>query len=82
MTGPSLSIEDIGVGAFLRRERQERGISLEEVANSTRIRISYLEKIEDEEFAQLPSIPILRGFIRSYANFIDVDEDVVVRNFN
>ncbi len=75
-------MEDLGVGAFLQRERQERGISLEEVANSTRIRTLYLEKIEDEEFTQLPSIPILRGFIRSYSNYINVDEDVVVRHFN
>lgn len=82
MTGPSLSIEDLGVGAFLRRERQERGISLEEVASSTRIRTLYLEKIEEEDFNHLPSTPILRGFIRSYANCISVDEDVVVRQFN
>jgi cytoskeleton protein RodZ len=82
MTGPSLSIEEMGVGAFLRRERQERGISLEEVANSTRIRSFYLEKIEDEEFGDLPSTPILRGFLRSYSNFISVDEEVVLRNFN
>lgn len=82
MTGPSLSIEDLGVGAFLRRERQERGISLEEVAAKTRIRTPYLEKIEEEEFSHLPSTPILRGFIRSYANCISVDEDVVVRQFN
>ena len=82
MTRPSLPVEDMGVGAFLRRERQERGISLEEVANSTCIRSLYLKKIEDEEFSDLPSTPILRGFLRSYSNCISVDEEVVLRNFN
>ncbi|MEE9241352.1 MAG: RodZ domain-containing protein [bacterium] len=79
---PNLPIEDLGVGAYLAREREERGISLTEVSEKTRIRIYYLEHIEAEDFDQLPSIPVGRGFVRAYAEYIGVDSDEVARFYN
>ncbi|MFP6890840.1 MAG: helix-turn-helix transcriptional regulator, partial [Nitrospinota bacterium] len=55
-----MSIEDAGLGAYLRREREERGISIADVASSTRVRTFYIEKIEAEEFGDLPGVPICR----------------------
>ena len=78
----NLPIEDIGIGAYLAQERQERGISLAEVSEKTCIRIFYLEKIEADAFNQLPSIPVGRGFVRSYAKYIGVDADEVARFYN
>jgi cytoskeletal protein RodZ len=78
----NLSTEEVGVGTFLRRNREERGISIEEVASSTRVRTFYLEKIENEEFNRLPAVPIGRGFIRAYARYIGVDDDEVVHRYN
>lgn len=77
-----LPIEDIGVGAFLAQERHARGISLAEVSEKTCIRIFYLEKIEADAFGELPSIPVGRGFVKSYAGYIGVDADNVVRVYN
>ncbi len=78
----NLSIEEVGVGTFLRRNREERGISLMEVASSTRVRTFYLEKIENEEFDCLPAVPICRGFVRAYARHIGVDDEEVVLRYN
>ncbi len=78
----NLSTQEVGVGTFLRRNREERGISIEEVASSTRVRTFYLEKIENEEFNRLPAVPIGRGFIRAYARYIGVDDDEVVHRYN
>ncbi len=78
----NLPIEDLGVGGYLAQERQERGISLAEVSEKTCIRINFLEKIEVEDFGQLPSVPVARGFVRSYAKYIGVDADEVVRFYN
>ena len=78
----NLSIEDAGLGAYLRREREERGTSIADVASSTRVRTFYIEKIEAEEFGDLPGVPICRGFIRAYATHIGVDADHVVQYYN
>jgi cytoskeletal protein RodZ len=76
------SIGELGVGALLKRAREEKGIPLSEVANATRVRSFFLEKIESEEFERLPGVPYERGFIRAYAAYIGVDDEEVVRHYN
>jgi cytoskeletal protein RodZ len=62
-----------GLGEFLRRERQLRQISLDEVAERTKISRRYLEAIEEERYDYLPGETFVRGFIRSYAQSIGLD---------
>ncbi len=68
------------VGVFLKRERELREITLEEVAKGTNISRNGLKAIEEDRFDDLPAEVFVRGFIRSYAEFIGIDpEDAILR---
>jgi Helix-turn-helix domain len=54
-------------GAALRRFREQRGISLKDIAARTKIGVRYLEYIEADRHAQLPAQVYLRGFLLEYA---------------
>ena len=62
-----------GVGETLRSERELRGISLEEVAQTTRIPLRTLKQMEDECWQDLPGDVFARGFLRSYSQAIGLD---------
>ncbi len=61
------------LGEFLRRERELRGIALEEVAEVTKISRRYLEAIEEGQYSSLPGDAFVRAFIRAYAQSIGLD---------
>ncbi len=61
------------VGLQLRQARQEHGLTIEEIALATRIRAHYLRLLEAGEFSALPSKAQARGFLRSYANYLELD---------
>src|SRR3989337_2390804 len=54
------------VGAYLRERRTARGVSLEELARTTRVVQGYLQALEAEAFDQLPAPVFTKGFIRAY----------------
>lgn len=58
-----------------------RGVSLEEVANATRITTRNLEALENEQWAQLPGGVFNRGFIRSIARYLGLDEESLVAEY-
>ena len=66
------------LGEFLRAERQARGISLEQISTDTRISIDMLRAIEEGNVGQLPAPVLIKGFLRAYANRIDLDPDAVI----
>ncbi len=68
-------------GEFLRRERELRHIELDEIAKTTRIKKSYLQSIESDSYEDLPSIVFIKGFIRSYCNYLGIDPDDTVNKF-
>lgn len=68
-------------GEHLRREREMRGVSLEEISAATRISVKFLEALENEQWEQLPGGIFNRGFIRSIAKFLGMDEDGLVAEY-
>ena len=60
------------VGEYLRKTREARGISLEQAAQVTRVRLPYLIAIENDEPSGLPSAVQARGFLRLYASFLEI----------
>jgi cytoskeletal protein RodZ len=68
-------------GEHLKREREMRGVSLEEVSAATRISTRFLEAIENEHWDKLPGGVFNRGFIRSVARFLGLDEDSMVAEY-
>ena len=69
------------IGHTLRNERQLKQLSLEELAQTTRIPLKSLQQIEADEFAQLPGDIFVRGFVRSYAKALGVDSDPLLQRF-
>jgi len=63
------------VGTYLRELRQRRGVSLEEIARTTRVAQRYLESIEADTFDTLPSPVFTRGFIRAYCQALSEPPD-------
>jgi len=73
------------MGAFgdrLRREREMRGITLEEITESTKISRRHLEALESDHFDQLPGGVFNKGFVRAYARFLGIDEDQAVADYS
>ena len=68
-------------GARLKQEREQRGISLEEISQSTKISTRLLHALEDEHFDQLPGGIFNKGFIRAYAHHLGMDEEQVVADY-
>ena len=66
------------VGQMLRRERTLRGVSLEEIATTTRISLNFLRAMEADRFEELPSGVFLRGFIRNVAEYLGLDANQVL----
>jgi cytoskeleton protein RodZ len=68
-------------GGDLRRERELREVSLQEIAEATKISIKFLHAIEENQFDVLPGGVFNVGFIRAYAKYIGVDDDEMVNNY-
>ncbi|HMF90033.1 MAG TPA: helix-turn-helix domain-containing protein [Candidatus Angelobacter sp.] len=73
------------MGAFgerLRREREMRGITLDEISESTKISRRHLESLEREDFDALPGGIFNKGFVRAYARYLGLDEDQAVVDYS
>jgi cytoskeleton protein RodZ len=68
-------------GENLRREREMRGVSLEEISSATKISLRFLDAIEREDFSKLPGGIFSRSFIRSYARYLGLDEERVMAEY-
>jgi cytoskeleton protein RodZ len=69
------------VGEALRAIRHDQGLSLEDLAERTRVRRAYLEAIEEMRLDALPSRPFTIGYVRAYATALGLDPDAAVERF-
>ena len=69
------------VGETLKQRRLERNLSLDEVAEVTKIGIYFLQALETNEFKKLPRGAFPKMFVRSYARYLGLDDDKVVQMF-
>lgn len=63
-----------GIGPILKRVREEKNISLEEIAEATKIRVKYLEAIENEQFDLLPGAVYAKGFVNTYIRYLNIGD--------
>jgi len=68
-------------GAVLRQVRERQGRRLEEIADRTRINVSYLHDIEEEAMTRLPPEVFLRGYVGQYAAALRLDAKVVTDGY-
>jgi len=69
-------------GERLKREREMREVSLKEVTSATRIGPRFLEALENEEWDKLPGGIFNRGFVRSIARFLGLDEENLLAEYD
>jgi cytoskeleton protein RodZ len=77
----SLGPPALTVGARLRAAREKRGVSLKQIANSTRISVMSLEALERSDLARLPGGIFTRAFVRAYAQEVGLDPDRTIQDF-
>jgi len=70
------------IGNSLREARERQGLDYGEVELATKIRAKYIRALEDEEFEILPSATYIKGFMRSYAEFLGLDGQLYVDEYN
>jgi cytoskeleton protein RodZ len=76
--------EKVATGTFgdhLKREREMRGVSLDEISAATRIATRFLTAIENEQWDLLPGGVFNRGFVRAVARYLGLDEENIVAEY-
>lgn len=69
-------------GERLKRERELREVTLEEITSATRIGPRFLEALENEDWEKLPGGIFNRGFVRSIARYLGLDEEALLGEYD
>jgi cytoskeleton protein RodZ len=70
------------IGGSLREARLKRGLTSAEVQKAIRIRDRYLQALEEERWEQLPGDAYVKGFLRTYADYLGLDGNLYVDEYN
>jgi cytoskeleton protein RodZ len=70
------------IGTSLREARLRQGLEFPQLESATKIRGKYLRALEDEQFDELPAQTYVKGFLRTYADFLGLDGQLYVDEFN
>jgi cytoskeletal protein RodZ len=69
------------IGNSLREARERQGLGYPEIELSTKIRAKYIRALEEEDFTSIPGDAYIRGFLRTYAEYLGLDGDVYVDEY-
>ena len=70
------------IGTSLREARERQGLDFAQLESATKIRGKYLRALEEEQFEQLPAQTYVKGFLRTYADYLGLDGQLYVDEFN
>ena len=70
------------IGSILRQQRRSKKLKLEEIAEELKIRPQYLEALENDQFELLPGKLYQRSFLKTYAQFLDLDQGNILKMFD
>jgi cytoskeletal protein RodZ len=70
------------VGEFLRQVREKQGLSLQDVASKTRIKLDYLQALETNDLSRFPGEVFAKGFMRAYVNCLGLRSGEVLDHFS
>ena len=70
------------IGSSLREARLRQGLDFPEIEQAIKVRAKYLRALEDEQFDLLPAQTYVKGFLRSYAEYLGLDGQLYVDEFN
>jgi cytoskeletal protein RodZ len=69
------------LGQYLKRERESRTVSIEELSNGTRISCPFLEALEKDDFSFFPQREFIPGFLKGYARYVGLDAKEVLSRY-
>jgi hypothetical protein len=69
------------IGNTLREARVRRSLTLQQVEEDTKIRVKYIQAMENEDFDVMPGATYVRGFLRTYSVYLGLDADVIVGEY-
>jgi hypothetical protein len=69
------------IGNSLREARERQGLGYPEIELATKIRVKYIRALEEEDFTSIPGDAYIRGFLRTYAEYLGLDGDVYVDEY-
>ena len=69
------------IGSYLKKTREAFGMSVEQIAQATRIPRVSIERIEGDQFDQLPGEVFVRGFLKAYARAVSLPIDDVLARY-
>jgi flagellar biosynthesis protein FlhG len=78
---PSITPDTEYDGSLLRAVRESQGLELKQISRRTRINMAYLEALEADDFAALPAIVYVRGFLTELAKFLRLDPVQVAQTY-
>jgi hypothetical protein len=70
------------IGTSLREARLRQDLDFPEIEQATKVRVRYLRAIEEEEFDALPAPTYVKGFMRTYADYLGLDGQLYVDEYN
>jgi cytoskeleton protein RodZ len=74
-------VNGLNLGRFLKRERENKGLTIEHLAKVTRLRINYIEALENEAWDSLPDQVFIKGFLKTYTRALGLDYTQVMKQF-
>jgi cytoskeletal protein RodZ len=69
------------LGDEIRGVRYRKGLSVEQVANDLKLKPAYIDAIENNDLKVFPSRAFISGYVRSYAKYLDLDADQILKRF-
>lgn len=77
----NILLDQDSLGVYIKKNREKKGISLEEVSLKTGIKIKYLKAIEESDYRSLPRGVYAKIFFRKYINFLDIRHKNILSDF-
>ena len=69
------------IGNTLREARVRRNLTLQQVEEDTKIRVKYVQAMENEDFEVMPGATYVKGFLRTYATYLALDPEVILDEY-
>jgi cytoskeleton protein RodZ len=69
------------IGNTLREARVRRNLTLQQVEEDTKIRVKYVQAMENEDWDVMPGVTYVKGFLRTYATYLGLDPDIIIDEF-
>lgn len=69
------------IGEYLKKERELKAITLQEIATITRICTRYLQALENDDYSSIPADVYVRGFLRAYAKCVGLASNEIISKY-